>query len=163
MICPKCGQRQIGGNICSKCGTKLEKTQETLSSIGNPQSQSSPQPSAFTKQKSSFSFFRKKPSLIPPPPEHVRRKLNEKKKFKLKGFRLLFFWLYNLISRMIESVLFCGIFHCVIWLLIEIANFFGGLVSPENEISFEIMMIYKWEYIAFGIITIFTFRKRWGS
>ncbi len=163
MICPKCGQHQIGGSICSKCGTKLNKTQETLSSAGNMQNQPSPQTSVFVKKKSSFSFFKKKQSLVPPPPEHVRRKLDEKKKFKLKGFGLFFFQIYNLLTRTIESILFCAIFHSFIWLMAEIADFFGGLVSPENEISFEIMMIYKWEYIVFGIITLFTFRKRWGS
>ncbi|MCD6460315.1 hypothetical protein J7L67_06570, partial [bacterium] len=65
--------------------------------------------------------------------------------------------------RGIESIIFSTIFHCGIWLLIQIANFFGGMVAPENEIRFDLYPPYQWEYIAFVIITIFTFRKRWGT
>ena len=158
MICPKCKANQVGGNFCVKCGTKLEDSKQAPSLKVDK--------SHFAQKKISekdIRDFKLNKTEIPPPPEHVQKKFMEKQKYRLKGFSLIFFWIKNLIFRGFESILFSAIFHCGAWLLIQIANFFGGMVAPENEIRFDLYPPYQWEYIGFAIITIFTFRRRWGT
>ncbi|MEW6536333.1 MAG: hypothetical protein AB1454_12040 [Candidatus Auribacterota bacterium] len=177
MICSKCGNDQIGGMFCTKCGKKLKQedapdftaTEETgrknSSFVGiTPSHEPKIKKS---KQEKKFTAFSKK-SELPPPPESVKRKIGERDKFKRKGIMLLWFWISNMLMRSLESVLFSGFFHIALWGLLLIGNFFGGLVAPEAEVKYPLLILeratlYKWEYIAFGIITIFTFRKRWGT
>lgn len=177
MICTKCGKQQIGGVFCTQCGSKLKSGDDKVTlklheHDQKPGARSAPdQPSEdtattpFTPRKRGF-FSRKGPDL-PPPPEMVKRKFREKERFRLKGFGLILFWISNLIMRSIESVLFCAAFQITIWGLLQIGNFFGGMVAPEAEIKYSLLIIDRtsphiWEYIAFGIITILTFRRRWG-
>ena len=165
MICPKCKHNQIGGSFCTKCGTKL--TDAPSAQRGSSGGDRKKQPDAPVKPSKMPKKLRGSASGlredIPPPPESVQRKMREKYKYKRRGLALIGFWLYNLLTRSVESVLFCVIFHAGAWLLIEIANFFGGMVAPENQIIFNLYPPYTWEYIIFGIIVIGTFRKRWGT
>ena len=158
MICPKCQNKQIGGTFCVKCGSKLESSQKTSSDQINKSTLAGKKIS-----EKDIRDFKLNKQDIPPPPEHVQKKFLEKQKYKLKGFSLFLFWIKNLIFRGVESVIFSTIFHGGAWLLIQIANFFGGMVAPENEIRFDLYPPYQWEYIIFAIITIFTFRKKWGT
>ncbi len=158
MICPKCKNNQIGGSFCTKCGTKLKEpdSSQNRPSVVEPQKQAD----AAVRSPAGISRGGRE---IPPPSEMVQRKMREKYKYKRKGLALIGFWLYNIIARPLESVLFCVVFHVGAWLLIEIANFFGGMVAPENQIIFNLYPPYKWEYPILGIIVIMTFRKRWGT
>lgn len=158
MICTGCGYRQIGGSICSKCGAKLKKSPSKLFAGETIRTETAVESNSSSVDKK-YPF---KKDDLPSAPEMVRRKFAEKEKFRRKGFGLIFFWLKNLIFRSIEAVIFCGVFHGGLWLLITLANFFGGFVAPEKEIHFDLMIINQWEYIAFAIITVLTFRKRWG-
>ncbi|MCB1195905.1 hypothetical protein KDK77_06950 [bacterium] len=168
--CPKCSSQQVGGSVCIRCGFKFreqdlrsqseqalikEKSVETadVKPISDP---------AVNEHPEQESVKRKKKFILPPPPERVKRKQLERAKFRRSGFGKFLFWLYNIIARGIESVLFSGVFHGGIWLLIELGNFFGGMVAPENRVAFDLMTIYQWEYVVFAVITIFTYRRRWG-
>lgn len=161
MICPKCKHNQIGGSFCTKCGTKLKDT--PVPSGGKQQSATDSAKPKIQRPGIDAGAAPRHKGDIPPPPEIVQRKFKEKYKYKRKGFKLIFFWLYNMIVRSVESVLFCVVFHAGAWLLIEIANFFGGMVAPENQIIFNLYPPYKWEYPVFGVIVIWTFRKRWAT
>lgn len=158
MICTRCGYQQIGGSLCSKCGSRLKKSKYKMAHNERISHEKAVESHAVPAEKK-YSF---KNETLPPPPEMVRRKMNEKEKFRRKGLVLIIFWIKNLVFRAVESVIFCGAFHGGIWLLITLANFFGGFVAPEKEIHFDLMIINQWEYIAFVIITVLTFRKRWG-
>ncbi|MCD6460958.1 hypothetical protein J7L67_09885, partial [bacterium] len=98
MICPKCNTKQIGGNFCIKCGTKLEQIKNVHSSKIDR--------SSLTNKKISekdIRNFKIDKQNIPPPPEYVQRKFLEKQKYRLKGIGLLFFWIKNFLFRGIES------------------------------------------------------------
>lgn len=179
MNCSKCGHEQLGGMYCSQCGKKLRKQQTEVFTSTEERSKrksgrfvspsiDAPVVEQSTGRDSKRYTATSKKSELPPPPEAVKRKIKERSKFQRKGLNLLYFWVSNLVMRSLESVLFFGIFHLGVWALLMIGNFFGGLVAPEAEIPYTILMIdrmelYMWEWISFVVITIFTFRKRWGT
>lgn len=152
-FCPRCKIEQLGGSRCSRCGRALverefspgggeeAKADSWRSSAESAQSVPLPQHLQFLERESRYKVERKRPGIL--------------------------FYLGAFFARCVESVVFCTAFHFVLITIIFILKAITELTRTGGEIYESSWLeevkqgIQLYEYFAFVLITLLTFKYRW--
>jgi len=153
-FCPNCKVEQLGGGRCSRCGRRLVERKSAPPEVTD--SATAPGSSPPTSPRSR-----------PPLPYHIAILERESRYKAEKHKRGFLFYVVAFFARCIESVLFCVAFHFILVTTLFMVAAVTELTRTGGEIyeaswPQELQKgIRMYEYFAFVLITLLTFKYRW--